>query len=114
MFLEEYSAPQPGIVFIKKERLDIINLEEGILGVPDLIIEIISPTSIKRGRFDKKELYEKFQVPEYWIVDPANASIEVYVIKDGKYALFSFGTTEGKVQSQALNGWELELASVFG
>ena len=45
-------------------------------------MELISPSSVRRDRYDKKELYARFGVKEYWIGDPANKSLEILVLKD--------------------------------
>jgi Uma2 family endonuclease len=76
--LDDENVPQPDIFFISKERNFIILADGPIMGAPDLIIEIISPGTARYDRGDKKDLYERFQVKEYWIDDPRNASVEVY------------------------------------
>ncbi len=112
--LDNFNAPQPDIIFIRNENIDIIDEQDQIVrGVPDILIEIFSPGSIKRDRIEKKELYEQFSVPEFWIVDPNNQSVEVYQIQEGKYQIFAFAATEGKVQSSVLLGMELEVSGVF-
>jgi len=58
---------------------------DGIHGAPDLIAEILSPGTAKRDKGYKKLLYERCGVKEYWIVDPYNHFIEVYLLTDGKY-----------------------------
>lgn len=65
---------------------DIIKMD-GIHGVPDLIAEILSPSTTKNDRGYKKDLYEAAGVKEYWIVDPNSYSIETYLLADGKYKL---------------------------
>ena len=64
--------------------------ERGIYGVPDLIVEILSPSTATRDKLNKRELYERFGVKEYWIVDPSNKSVEVYLLKDGTLKLNGF------------------------
>lgn len=59
----------------------------GVYGAPNLVLEILSPSTSKRDRGYKKNLYEKCGVTEYWIVSPKERSIEVYLLKDGKYIL---------------------------
>lgn len=59
----------------------------GIFGAPDLIVEVLSPSTAKRDRGYKKELYEKHGVKEYWIVDVLGKSIEVHLLKNGKFEL---------------------------
>jgi len=61
--------------------------KNGIYGAPDLIAEILSPGTAKNDKGYKKDIYEKYGVKEYWIVDPANFEIDVYLLKDGKYRL---------------------------
>ncbi|MCL2350620.1 MAG: Uma2 family endonuclease [Defluviitaleaceae bacterium] len=65
---------------------DIIKYN-GIHGAPDLIVEILSPSTVKYDRAYKKDLYEQHGVKEYWIVDPKNMTIEVHILTDGKYIL---------------------------
>lgn len=60
---------------------------DGIYGAPDLVVEVLSPSTAKRDRTYKKDLYERCGVREYWIVDPTSRSIEVYLRKDGVFVL---------------------------
>ena len=68
---------------------DIIQ-KDGIHGAPDLVVEVLSPSTAKNDRGYKKDLYEKSGVKEYWIVDPNMRSIEAYLLFDGKYILDGF------------------------
>ena len=113
VFLDDYNAPQPDLIFIKKQRLEIVHLDNGIVGVPDLIVEIISPSSIKRDRFDKMNIYQKFKASEYWIVDPANSSIEIYTLQNDELEITDFAAEKGIVQSPALGGLEIEMMNIF-
>jgi len=65
---------------------DIIK-PDGIHGAPDLIVEILSPSTAKNDKGYKKDLYEKSGVKEYWLVDPNLRSIEAYLLSNGKYNL---------------------------
>ena len=58
-----------------------------IEGAPDLIIEVLSPRTRIRDMTEKKDLYEKHGVKEYWIIDTDSKTIEVYLLKDGKFSL---------------------------
>jgi Uma2 family endonuclease len=113
VFLNGFNAVQPDLLFISSENSHIIT-EDGIFGIPDLIIEIISPTSIIRDRVDKKNIYEKLNVKEYWIVDAQYKDIEVYTIENGRYELLSGVTMfEGELKSNVLAGIEIQLSEVF-
>ena len=60
---------------------------DGVHGAPDLVVEVLSPSTAKNDRTHKKEVYEACGVPEYWLVSPADKSIEVYLLESGKYIL---------------------------
>ncbi|OUS71953.1 hypothetical protein B1748_25965 [Paenibacillus sp. MY03] len=81
VILSESETRQPDILMIHRSREHIIE-EHAIVGPPDLVVEILSPNSAKRDRTMKKESYARFGVPEYWIADPANLTIEQYVLKE--------------------------------
>ncbi|MBR2216231.1 MAG: Uma2 family endonuclease [Selenomonadaceae bacterium] len=57
----------------------------GIYGAPDLVVEILSPSTARYDRYTKKDIYEKFGVREYWLVNPKDKSIEVYHLTDGRF-----------------------------
>ena len=61
--------------------------DDGIHGAPDLVVEVLSPSSIKRDRVYKKRVYEQCGVREYWIVNPMDKSVEVYLLENGVYHL---------------------------
>ena len=61
--------------------------DDGIHGTPDLIVEILSPSTARKYKIDKKFKYEKYGVKEYWIVNPLDKSVEVYLRKDDKLIL---------------------------
>lgn len=60
---------------------------DGVHGAPDLVVEVLSPSTAKDDRTRKKEVYEACGVPEYWLVGPTDKSIEVYLLESGKYIL---------------------------
>ena len=86
VFLDEHSnAVQPDIFFISTDRLDIVDDDGGVHGVPGLIIEILSPGNPKHDLETKKDLYEKFGVKEYWIVNPATKEVIGYTLINNRY-----------------------------
>ncbi len=60
---------------------------DGIHGAPDLVVEVLSPSTGGNDRGRKKRTYEKCGVPEYWVVSPEARSVDVYLLKDGRYEL---------------------------
>lgn len=59
----------------------------GVYGAPDLVVEILSPSTAVNDRAKKKRGYEASGVTEYWVVDPPGKAVEVYLLKEGQYAL---------------------------
>ena len=74
----EATALQPDLIFVDEENREI--LQDQIRGVPDLVAEVLSPSTVKMDRGIKMETYARHGVPEYWIVDPGAQSIEIYRI----------------------------------
>jgi Uma2 family endonuclease len=76
-FPETEEGVQPDIIFVSKARSERL-VREGIRGAPDLVIEILSPSTGERDRSIKKKLYGRQGVLQYWLVDPDTESIEVW------------------------------------
>jgi Uma2 family endonuclease len=76
-FADSEEGVQPDLIFIATERLEIIGATE-IHGAPDLVVEILSPSTADRDRTIKRKLYQRQGAGEYWIVDPAEESVEVW------------------------------------
>ena len=112
VYFSETETYQPDIIFITNDRLSIIS-EKKIEGPPDLVIEILSPATAYYDLRIKKDTYEQSGVKEYWIVDPIQKKIEVFVNKEGKFELFTTATSEGEVKSETLNGFNIALKEVF-
>ena len=60
---------------------------DGVHGAPDLVVEVLSPSTMRNDRMHKKEVYQACGVREYWLVDPENRTIEQYLLQDGKLEL---------------------------
>lgn len=113
VFLDDNNAPQPDIVFVGANQADIVT-NDGIEGVPTLVVEIISPSSIVRDRKDKYAVYERVGVPEYWLIDPANQEIEIYQWQQGRYVLLSAASVlEGQLTSAVFPNLNLDLKTLF-
>jgi Uma2 family endonuclease len=109
--LEPENTVQPDIVFVAAANAGIIQ-RRAIFGAPDLLVELISPSSVRRDRYQKKELYARFGVKEYWIGDPANKSLEILTLKNGRYELHCAAGEKGKLTSLVITGLEFDLAEI--
>lgn len=112
VYLSDTETYQPDILFIAEERLNIIG-EQKIEGPPDLVMEILSPST---GYYDlrkKAKTYARCGVREYWIVDPEEKSIEIYLNENGTFTVIQRAEEKGKVQSHLLEGFEVDVQEVF-
>jgi Uma2 family endonuclease len=112
VFFDKYNNTQPDVLFIKKDRLFIVT-NDGIMGHPDLIVEVLSPSTYRNDRTAKKDLYCQFGVSEYWIVDPKNQAIEVYTLENNDYTMSSFAIETGEIESKVLEGFKMDIVPVF-
>lgn len=103
---------EPDILFIKRERLDIIT-EEYVEGAPDLIIEILSPSNWLYDRREKMQAYQTAGVTEYWIVDPRAKTVEIYALEAGAYLLLGQYKPGEVAQSQVLPGFGTPVVDIF-
>ena len=102
---------EPDILVVCDEK----KLEDGkgVVGAPDLIVEILSPSNVKHDTFRKFTLYQKSGVREYWIVDPEVKTLMVYLLHGGKYLASAYDESDTAVPVHILEGCTIDLAEVF-
>jgi Uma2 family endonuclease len=106
VFLDEQTnAVQPDIIFISEENESIIR-QDAIHGIPNMIIEVLSPGSSEHDLITKRMLYEKFGVQEYWIVFPETKETIGFTLTDGNY--LESGRSSHKIHSLVLNNTTFE------
>ncbi len=110
--LDDDHVVQPDILFIRQENLGIIG-KKIIEGAPDLVVEVLSPSSAYHDLRTKFRAYERAGVQEYWIVDPERRSMEVYCTSGKKFQLHQEAEERGAVQSVLLAGFSVALDDLF-
>ncbi|MBI5206190.1 MAG: Uma2 family endonuclease [Candidatus Firestonebacteria bacterium] len=111
IYLDNENVFQPDVLFVSKDRLNIIG-EKNIQGAPDLVIEILSESTAYMDFGKKKRLYAKFGVKEYWIVDPQERIVELYSLKDNMFAITNTYTEKDILKSPLIN-IEIKLSDIF-
>ena len=81
--LSEFNVFQPDVVFMTDENLGVLT-EANVWGSPSWVVEVLS-SDVRRDRTLKFEQYERYGVPEYWIVDPVGNTIEMYRLEEIRY-----------------------------
>ena len=100
---------QPDIVVI----CDVSKIDKhGLSGVPDMVIEILSPSNTNNDRITKFQLYHRAGVREYWIVDPMDRNLTTFILKDDEYITKVYGS-EDSVPVHILDGLIISLSEVF-
>lgn len=113
VILSDETVVQPDILFVARDRRAIVNPNGAVTAAPDLVVEILSPSTSSRDRVLKRKLYAKFGVREYWIVDPANHTVEVLVgASDGMNTWKVFPATSA-LTSPLLSDLVIALDKVF-
>ncbi len=100
----------PDLLMIARHRLGIIG-PRAIEGPPDLVLEIHFPSTRARDLGEKKALYARFGVPEYWAVDPEARTITVFALRDGLYEVIPH--EGGSARSEVLPGFTLDVDALF-
>lgn len=102
---------EPDITIVcDKSKID----EKGCNGPPDMIVEIISPSSIKMDKFTKFNMYEKVGVREYWIVEPEGKLVSVFVLQDDlRYGRPEIYTEDDKIKVSVLPDLIIDIKPVF-
>jgi Uma2 family endonuclease len=112
VILDRHTIVEPDLVFVSKARSAIL---EGryIEGAPDLLIEILSPSTAARDRGAKAKLYARLGVTEYWIVDADARTLEVFEREGAEYRTVGTFRDADTFSSRALPGLIVELSSVW-
>ncbi len=110
--LSETDVVQPDILFVSNER-SYIRTPANIQGAPDLVVEIISPSSERRDWRDKRELYARHGVKEYWLIDPINRIIWLMLLRRGVLEIVGTYGEGDTVSSSALAGFSVKVDDLF-
>ena len=106
-----YTVVQPDISVV----CDLSKLDEfGCLGAPDMIVEVLSPSTAKKDWNDKFVLYEEHGVKEYWLVHPKDKAVTVFLLlDDGKYDAGALYERKGKIPVHIFDGYLIDLDDIF-
>lgn len=103
---------QPDFLYVSKERKKEI-VKDRVEGAPDITIEILSPSNAYYDLILKKEVYEKYGVKEYIILDPIAKNAHLYALKDGIYYLHQKAQKNELLHSLMLQGFSFDLNYLF-
>ena len=110
--LSDTDVVQPDLLFVSNERSQIIT-PENIQGAPDLVVEILSPTTATRDRTFKRTRYARHGVREYWMVDTSEKDLTVLLFGDRGFDVVDIYGESEAMTSSTLPGFRLKLDDIF-
>ena len=124
---------RPDFIFVTAANGKIVFDDDSatLYGVPDMVAEIFSHSTMKRDVGIKKDVYERNGVKEYWIIDPWRETVEVYLLREGKYELNDIyinysdkalaeltdeerAEVKSEIPVDVLDGYKVKVRNIFG
>jgi Uma2 family endonuclease len=113
--LSDYDAVIPDLAFVRNERWDQVVTGEKFTGAVDLVIEVLSPEAENRRRdlMVKRQLYGKYGVVEYWVVDGENRLVEVYRLQNDRLESAATLRNGDEISSPLLPDLRIAVSTIF-
>jgi len=111
VILSNEDIVQPDVLYIAKENLG--RLGDRLQGPPDLAVEVISFPHAERDRIIKRDLYAKYGVREFWMIDPTPPSVEVLTLQEGRYRLQGIHAGKDTIASPLFPGLAIPVAELL-
>ena len=112
VILSDADVVQPDLIFVSSERSHVIT-EDNVRGAPDLVVEILSPSTADYDRTVKRDLYARHGVPELWLVDPYAGTVTVLTPGADGYDVHAVHDDGDTLTSPTLAGFRLNLSELF-
>jgi len=113
IYLSQTNVVEPDVLVLTAQSLDRLGEDPFVPGPPDLVVEVSSPSNRVIDQTRKRDLYERFGVPEYWFVDRDVRRIEVYRLVAGRYGQPSLFGTGDSFESEALPGLAVDVSEIL-
>jgi Uma2 family endonuclease len=112
VYLDEHNVFEPDVLYLKPDSKCKVE-DKRLRGAPDLVVEVLSPSTAKYDRQEKYQAYEKHGVDEYWIVDPIHETLEVWTIAEEQFSRQGAYAKNDSFTSKTL-GETVEVKVIFG
>jgi Uma2 family endonuclease len=111
--LAEKVIVQPDLLFIPQIKIAELIGEQNIEGAPDLLVEILSPSTAHHDRHTKLLLYAQYGVAEYWIIDPDNKAVELYLLDGETYRVSGIYLAGDTVATGQFSAAKIQVDTIF-
>ena len=113
--ITERRGVMPDVQFFRRGNEPSAQHEDGLAeGRPDLVVEVVSPSSRRYDRVVKARWYADIGVPEYWIVDPEGRTVECLVLEDGRWTIATTAAGDEVFEPSGFEGLRIDLADLWG
>jgi Uma2 family endonuclease len=112
IYFDDDNVPQPDVMWIAPANLHIIG-EKRLESAPDLIVEVLSPSTAKNDKESKFRLYERYGVREYWVVDPVHQLVDVWLLTEGHFVWQGAYGVGDTFASPVLSGQTIDVTAIF-
>ena len=109
--LSDHNVLEPDIFFVADDRREILARGTHVFGAPSLAVEVVSNSRMDRVR--KRDIYARFGIPEYWVVDPDADRVEVYRLEGDRYAKPEVVESPDVLTYGPLPGLHIDLTELF-
>jgi Uma2 family endonuclease len=113
VFFSDSNVVEPDVLFVRADHAERVE-KKFVRSAPDVVVEVSSPSTRRLELVRKRELYERFGVPEYWYVDLQADRIEVFRLEEGRYETPLLLTRSERLASRQLPGFEIDVGTVLG
>ena len=112
VYLDEFNVFQPDLVYVSPKNLHILT-DAGVEGAPDLIVEILSPSTRKIDLGPKKKIFAKYGVKEFWAVDPNSRQVQKFELEKSVDSPSDSYDENDTLESAILPGLKIDLNKIF-
>jgi Uma2 family endonuclease len=110
--LDRRTIVQPDLIFVSNDRSSIIT-ENNIQGAPDLVVEILSPSTAQRDRVRKLRLYTRFGIPHVWFLDPGIKTLEEFILEGESYRVVAVHAEDEEFRPLLFPGLSILLGEIW-
>ena len=111
--LDRRTVVQPDMIFVSNDRSSIIT-DKNIQGAPDLVVEILSPSTAQQDRARKLRLYARFGVPHVWFLDPDVKMLEACILEGRNYRVITVHAEDEEFRPLLFPGLSIPLGEIWG
>ncbi len=114
VYLDDNNVYQPDVLYVAAAREKKILLDDGVHGAPDLVVEVLSPSTARLDKDAKRRVYARAGVLEMWLIDPELRSVQIYRFKENADRPVAYLELADTLTTPLLPGFSVKLDKVFG